>query len=109
MANITRAQLDKFNKALHNGFMCESCNKAKGSYFPGLEIQYLVATNCQTGKKMYFRGMEQAVQTMIENHIKPKKQRSKIIQAVVGAVLKIQSALENKQAYCGYTWTYEMK
>ena len=89
--------------------MCESCNKAKGSYFPGLEIQYLVATNCQTGKKMYFRGMEQAVQTMIENHIKPKKQRSKIIQAVVGAVLKIQSALENKQAYCGYTWTYEMK
>ena len=75
--------------------MCEPCNKAKGSFYPGVEIQYLVATNCQTGKKMQFRGMEQAVQTMISNHIRPKKQQSKVVQAAVSATLKIQSAIED--------------
>lgn len=88
--------------------MCEQCNNAKGNNYPEIMVEYIVATNEQTGGRMKFRSINKAAFHFLVHYLRPgKKDRDKIINTAIGAVLNIQSAIKNGTPYHGFIWTTE--
>lgn len=90
--------------------MCEECNLSKGSSYPGLEVEYIVAKKIDSNAECLFRTMEKAVFHVVNNHFHlSKKNLSHAVHSAIDATLKVQNAIETGVPYCGYMWTKEMR
>lgn len=92
--------------------MCTVCNAAKGNRHPDFKTEYIVGRHEKTGNEQIFTTIEKAAYAMVDNYgaFQSKKiKKNDAVRMAIGTVIKLLNAIENGTAYCGYTWTKEMR
>lgn len=92
--------------------MCTVCNAAKGNRHPDFKVEYIVGRHEKTGNEQIFTTIEKAAYAMVNNYgafQSTKINKNDAVKMAIGTVIKLLNAIENGTAYCGYTWTKEMR
>ena len=90
--------------------MCTDCNSKKGNRCDGIKVDYIVATNVETGSTTCFRTINKAAYHVVIHRLCPsKKDKDSVIRASINAVLSIQDAIKTGDPYCGYSWMIESR